>query len=86
MPPGLRSDEARQREGYIAMERFHRAHVMEIAGFSLLAAVALLMISFFVDPDWAWFLRGGIVGLFLTFSYVWGRAVLYAWRMASRSA
>jgi hypothetical protein len=72
--PGLRSDEAREREENIEAVRFHRAHVIEITYFSILAALALLVISFFVDPDWAWFLRGGIGGLFLTFVYVWGRA------------
>jgi hypothetical protein len=54
--------------------KFHRAHVIEITYFSVLTAVTLLIISFFVDPDWAWFLRGGIGGLFLTFFYVWSRA------------
>ncbi len=71
--PGLRSDEAREREDYIRMTKFHRAHVIEITYFSVLTAVTLLVISFFVDPDWAWFLRGGIGGLFLTFLYIWGR-------------
>jgi hypothetical protein len=71
--PGLRSDEAREREEYIEMAKFHRVHVIEITCFSVLAAVTLLIISFFVDPDWAWFLRGGIGGLFLTFLYAWGR-------------
>jgi hypothetical protein len=71
--PGLRSDEAREREEYIQMVKFHRAHVIEITYFSVLAATALLIISFFVDPDWAWFLRGGIGGLSLTFLYIWGR-------------
>ena len=71
--PGLRSDEAREREENIETVKFHRAHVIEITYFSVLAAVTLLVISFFVDPDWAWFLRGGIGGLFLTFVYVWGR-------------
>jgi hypothetical protein len=68
-----RSDETREREENIAMVRFHRAHVIEITYFSLLLAVVLGVVSFFVDPDWAWFLRGMIVGLFLTFLYVWGR-------------
>jgi hypothetical protein len=71
--PGLRSDEAREREEYIQMVKFHRAHVIEITYFSVLAATALLIISFFVYPDWAWFLRGGIGGLSLTFLYIWGR-------------
>ncbi|MGA2945160.1 MAG: hypothetical protein ABSE50_24325 [Xanthobacteraceae bacterium] len=65
--PGLRSDEAREREEYIQMVKFHRAHVIEITYFCVLAAAALLIISLFVDPDWAWFLRGGIGGLVLTF-------------------
>jgi hypothetical protein len=71
--PGLRSDEAREREEFIETVKVHRAHVIEITYFSVLAAVTLLIISFFVAPDWAWFLRGGIGGLFLTFLYVWGR-------------
>ena len=84
--PGLRSDEAREREEYIQMVKFHRAHVIEITYFSVLAATALLIISFFVDPDWAWFLRGVIGGLFLTFLYVWGRVALDVWRrVAHRS-
>ena len=70
---GLRSDEAREREEYSAIVKFHRAHVIEITYFSVLAAVTLLIISFFVAPDWAWFLRGGISGLSLTFLYIWGR-------------
>lgn len=74
--PSVRSDEAREREAYIDLVKFHRAHVIEITYFSVLAAVALLAISFFVDPDWAWFLRGGIVGLFLTFVYAWGRLIM----------
>jgi 1,4-dihydroxy-2-naphthoate octaprenyltransferase len=73
--PGLRSDEAREREQYIATAKFHRAQVIELTYFSVLVAVALLIISFLVNPDWAWFLRGGIIGLFLTFLYVWGRVV-----------
>jgi hypothetical protein len=72
--PGLRSDEAREREEYIQMAKFRRAHVTEITCFSVLVAAVLLIISFFVDSDWAWFLRGGVGGLFLTFLYVWGRA------------
>jgi membrane protein YdbS with pleckstrin-like domain len=60
--------------------KFHRAQVIEITYFSVLVAAALLIISFFVDPDWAWFLRGGIGGLVLTFLYVWGRVALYVWR------
>jgi hypothetical protein len=60
--PGLRSDEAREREDYIEAEKFHRAHLTEITYFSILVAAALLIISFFVDPDWAWFLRGGLAG------------------------
>jgi hypothetical protein len=68
-----RSDEAREREDRAEMVRFHRAHVIEVTYFSLLVAVALGLGSFFVDPDWAWFLRGMIVGLFLTFLYIWGR-------------
>ena len=71
--PGLRSDEAREPEEYIQMVKFHRAHVIEITYFCVLAAAALLIISLFVDPDWAWFLRGGISGLSLTFLYIWGR-------------
>jgi 1,4-dihydroxy-2-naphthoate octaprenyltransferase len=71
--PGVRSDEAREREDYINQLKYHRAQVVEITYFSILAAAALLVISFFVSPDWAWFLRGGIVGLFLTFVYAWGR-------------
>ena len=84
--PGLRSDEAREPEEYIQMVKFHRAHVIEITYFCVLAAAALLIISLFVDPDWAWFLRGGISGLFLTFLYVWGRVALNVWRrVAHRS-
>jgi hypothetical protein len=84
--PGLRSDEAREREEYIEAAKFHRAHVIEITYFSVLVAAALLIISFFVNPDWAWFLRGGISGLFLTFLYVWGRVALNVWRrVAHRS-
>jgi hypothetical protein len=84
--PDLRSDEAREREEYIEKAKFYRAHVIEITYFSALVAAALLIISFFVDPDWAWFLRGGIGGLFLTFLYVWGRAALNVWRrVAHRS-
>jgi hypothetical protein len=84
--PGLRSDEAREREDYIEAEKFHRAHLTEITYFSVLVAAALMIISFFVDPDWAWFLRGGIGGLFLTYLYVGGRVALYLWRrMAHRS-
>jgi hypothetical protein len=84
--PGLRSDEAREREEYIETAKFHRAHVIEITYFSVLVAAALLIISFFVGPDWAWFLRGGISGLFLTFLYVWGRVALNVWRrVAHRS-
>ena len=71
--PGVRSDQVREREDFINLVKFHRAHVIEITYFSILAAAALLVISFFVSPDWAWFLRGGIVGLFLTFVYAWGR-------------
>jgi hypothetical protein len=71
--PDVRSDEARQREERIERAKFHRAHVIEITYFSILVAVALGVISFFVDPDWAWFMRGMIVGLFLTFLYIWGR-------------
>jgi hypothetical protein len=73
---GVRSEEVREREAYIDLVKFHRAHVIEITYFSILAAAVLLAISFFVDPDWAWFLRGGIVGLFLTFVYVWGRLMM----------
>jgi hypothetical protein len=73
--PGVRSDETREREERIEMVRFHRAHVIEIIYFSILVAVALGVISFFVDPDWAWFLRGMIGGLFLTILFVWGRMV-----------
>jgi hypothetical protein len=73
--PGLRSDEAREREEYIRGVKFHWAHVVEITYFSVLAAAILLIASFFVDPDWAWFLRGGIIGLVLTFLYAWGRAL-----------
>jgi 1,4-dihydroxy-2-naphthoate octaprenyltransferase len=84
--PGLRSDEAREREDYIDRAKFHRAHVMEISYFCVLVAVALLIISFFVSPDWAWFLRGGIAGLILTFLYVWGRVAFDVWRrVAHRS-
>jgi hypothetical protein len=68
-----RSDEARERAERIEQVRFHRAHVIELVYFSILAAVALGLGSFFVDPDWAWFLRGMIVGLVLTFLYVWIR-------------
>jgi hypothetical protein len=69
---GVRSDEAREREDYINQLKYHRAHVIEITYFSILAAAVLLVISFFVSPDWAWFFRGGIIGLFLTFAYAWG--------------
>ena len=34
--PDLRSDEAREREEYIQMVKFHRAHVIEITYFSFL--------------------------------------------------
>jgi hypothetical protein len=73
---GVRSEEAREREAYFDLKKFHRAHVIEITYFSILAAAVLLAISFFVDPDWAWFLRGGIIGLFLTFVYAWGRLLM----------
>ena len=75
--PGIRSEEAREREAFIDLTKFHRAHVIEITYFSVLAAAVLLAISFFVDPDWAWFLRGGIVGLFLTFVYAWGTLIMH---------
>ena len=48
---GVRSEEAREREAYIDLVKFHRAHVIEITYFSVLAALALLAISFVVDPD-----------------------------------
>ncbi len=73
---GVRSEEAREREAYIDLVKFHSAHVIEITYFSVLAAAVLLAISFVVDPDWAWFLRGGIIGLFLTFVYAWGRLLM----------
>jgi hypothetical protein len=72
----IRSEEARDREAYIDLAKFHRAHAIEITYFSVLTAVVLLAISFVVDPGWAWFLRGGIIGLFLTFVYAWGRLVM----------
>jgi hypothetical protein len=74
--PSVRSDEAREREAYIDLAKYHRAHVIEITYFSVLAAVVLLAISFVVGPDWAWFLRGCVVGLCLTFVYAWGRLMI----------
>jgi hypothetical protein len=74
--PSVRSEEARERESFIDLVKFHRAHVIEITYFTVLAAALLVVISFFVDPDWAWFLRGGIIGLFLTFVYAWGRLLM----------
>jgi hypothetical protein len=76
--PGVRPDEVREREDFINLVRFHRAHVIEITYFSILAAAALLIISFFVSPDWAWFFRGGILGLSLSFVFVWG-SVMRRW-------
>ena len=69
----VRPDEVREREHRVEVVRFHRAHVIELTYFFLVGAVALGTISFFIDPQWAWFLRGMIGGLFLTFIYVWGR-------------
>ena len=48
---GVRSEEAREREAYFDLKKFHRAHVIEITYFSVLAAAVLLAISFVVDPD-----------------------------------
>jgi hypothetical protein len=73
--PGVRDEEVREREERIELVKFHRAHVIEIIYFSVIGAAALIAISFFVDPQWAWFLRGGILGLSLTFIYILGRVL-----------
>jgi hypothetical protein len=72
--PHVRPDEVREREHWVEIGRFHRAHIIELTYFSLLGAVALGVISFLVaDPQWAWFLRGMIAGLVLTFAYALAR-------------
>lgn len=73
--PHVRDGAVREREQRIELVKFHRAHVIEIIYFSVVGAAALGAISFFVDPQWAWFLRGVIFGMFLTFIYVLGRMV-----------
>jgi hypothetical protein len=73
--PHVRSDQVRDREEHIATVSFHRAHAIELIYFSLAGAVALGTVSFWLDPQWAWFLRGIIAGIFLTFIYVLGRTM-----------
>jgi hypothetical protein len=73
--PHVRPDEVREREHRVEMARFHRAHVIELTYFSIICAVALGTISFFIDQDWAWFLRGMVGGLIVTSLYILGRAL-----------
>jgi hypothetical protein len=73
--PQVRPDEVREREHRVQMAKFQRAHVIELTYFSIICAVALVTISFFVDPQWAWFLRGVVGGLIVTALYVLGRAL-----------
>ncbi len=72
--PHVRPDEVREREHRVETGRFLRAHIIELTYFSLLGAVALGAISFLIaDPQWAWFLRGMIGGLILTYTYALAR-------------
>ena len=72
--PHVRPDEVREREHRVETGRFHRAHVIELVYFSVLGAAVLGAISFLVaDPQWAWFLRGMIAGLVLTFIFALAR-------------
>ena len=73
--PHVRPDEVREREHRVEAAKFHWAQVIELTYFSIICAVALGTISFFVDPQWAWFLRGMVGGLIVTALYVLGRAL-----------
>jgi hypothetical protein len=74
-PPHVRPEAVREREYRIEQVKFHRAHVIELVYFAIVGTVALGAISFFLDPQWAWFLRGIICGLALTLVYAWARMI-----------
>jgi hypothetical protein len=75
--PHVGTDKAREREHRIEVARFDRAHVIELTYLSLVDAVALGIISFFIEPPWTWFVRGMVAGLILTSLYVLSRAAMH---------